>query len=90
MLFSYITQWDGWTHLCFIHPSTFSLIQDSVREGSKGEEDQWEEAVPEEDPKEEEVKSLFVRVTIIRNIIYHCYDYVSHSAFISFISTLIF
>ena len=68
----------------------FSLIQDSVREGSEGEEDQWEEAAPVEDPKEEEKNSLSVRVTIIRNAIYHCYDYMSHSAFILFISTLIF
>ena len=65
------------------------LIQDSVWEGSEGEEDQQEEAVPEEDPKEEEKNSLSVRVTIIRNAIYHCYYYVSHSAFILFISTLV-
>ena len=44
-----------------------------------------------EDPKKEvEKNSLSVRVTIIRNTIYHCYDYVSHSTFILFISTLVF
>ena len=57
---------------------------------SEGEEDQQEEAAPEEDPKEEEKNSLFVRVTIIRNVIYDCYDYVSLSAFILFISILVF
>ena len=33
-------------------PVQFSLIQDSVQEGSEGEEDQWEEAALGEDPKE--------------------------------------
>ena len=65
-------------------------MQDSVREGSEWEEDKREEAAPGEDPKEEEKNSLFLRVTIIRNVIYHCYDYMSHSALILFISTLIF
>ena len=66
-------------------PVYFSFIQDSVRE-----EDQGKEAALEEDPKEEEKNSLFVRVTIIRNAIYHCHDYVSNSAFILFFSTLVF
>ena len=63
-------------------PVNFSLIQDSVWEGSEGEEDQQEEAAPEEDPKEEEKNSLPVRVTIIRNKQYTlCYDYMSCSVF---------
>ena len=37
--------------------------------GEWGKEDQREEAVLEEDLKEEEKKSLSVRVTIIRNLI---------------------
>ena len=46
-------------------PVQFSLIQDSIWEGSKGEEDQQVEAVLEEDPIEVEKNSLPVRVTII-------------------------
>ena len=54
--------------LCVLFtPVYFSLIQDSVQEGSEGEEDQREEAVSEEVPKEEEKNLLFVRITIIRN-----------------------
>ena len=49
-------------------PVQFSLIQDSVWEGSEGEEDQQEEAALGKDPEEAEMNSLPVRVTImIRN-----------------------
>ena len=47
-----------------------SLIQDSIREESKGKEGQWEEAALGEDPEKKTEKiSLSVRVTIIRNLI---------------------
>ena len=59
-----------------------SIIQDLTWEESKGKEDQQEEAALGEDPeKEEEKKTLSVRVTIIRKLIYHCYDHKSHAVF---------
>ena len=59
-----------------------SLIQDLTRKESKGKEDQWEEAALEEDPKRGgEELSLSVKVTMIRNAIYHCNDYISHAVF---------
>ena len=48
-----------------------SLIQDLIREESKGKEEQQEEAVLEEDQNRRR-SLLSVRVTIIRNVIYHC------------------
>ena len=40
----------------------------------------------EEDPeKEAERKTLSVRVTIIRNLIYHCYDHESLAVFFLFL-----
>ena len=55
-----------------------SLIQDSIREESKGKEDQREEAALGEDPeKEAEKKSLSVIVSIIRNDNISLYDHMS-------------
>ena len=70
-------------------PVQFSLIQDSVREGSEGEEDQWEEAALGEDPKEVEKNSLPVRV--IRNEQYTVVMTICEAVlFISLNSTLVF
>ena len=67
-----------------------SLIQDSVREGSEGKEDQREEAALGEDlEKEEGKKTLSVRVTIIRKLIYHCMT-TCHLQCFSYFSTLFF
>ena len=61
----------SWSCLCFIH-SCNSFIQDLRREESEETEDQREEvALGEDAKKEEEKKTLSVRVTIIR-LIYHC------------------
>ena len=77
--------------MCFIYSCTISLIQDSVQEGSKGKEDQWEEAALGEDPeKEAEKKSLSVRVTIIRNDNISLYDHVSLAVSHFSNSTLVF
>ena len=46
----------------FIHPCTFFLIQDSVRERSKGEEDQRGEAALGKTQKRRRRNSLSVRV----------------------------
>ena len=53
-------------------------------EESGGKEDQWEEAALEEDLKRRR-SLLSVRVTIIRNLIYHCYDHKSHTVFFLFL-----
>ena len=59
-------------------------------EESKGAEDQQEEAALGEDPKkEEEKKTLSVRVTIIRKLIYHCMT-TCHLQCFSYFSTLFF
>ena len=68
---------------CFIHPCIFSLIQDSIQDGSEGEEDPEGHSAGG-DPNGEEKNSLSVRVSIIRNVIHFVHDYVSTQSFISF------
>ena len=69
------TQAVGLSHLCFIHSCTDSLIQDSIQEGSKGKEDQREEAALGEDHKEAERTHFLLEFQEMNNI--SLYDHVS-------------